>query len=232
VISSDDDADASIGQPTNVVAFPGLRVVVVEDVEVLRRGLHEMVQELPMVKRVSSFSSVDEALPVIRSEHAQILIVNADIPETSIRSLGDASDAALVLLLRTVNERVVRAAAELPVSGFLVEDDLNSDGLARVLANVLAGEAVMPRAVADQLFRSARSGHVKRDYGLTPRERKVLALLVEGMSNKEIAKRLGIKTFSAKRHVASILAKLNCENRTLAVVRALSEGLVEPGNRA
>ncbi|MFD0626787.1 response regulator transcription factor [Streptomyces sanglieri] len=66
-----------------------------------------------------------------------------------------------------------------------------------------------------------------RTQGLThPREQQVLALLAQGFSNKQIARRIGISEHGAKRHVTNLLAKLNSPNRTLAVALALQEGLV------
>ncbi|MCI4066752.1 LuxR C-terminal-related transcriptional regulator [Micromonospora sp. R77] len=61
---------------------------------------------------------------------------------------------------------------------------------------------------------------------LTPRERQALKLLAEGLSNKQIARRLGISEHGAKRHVGNVLAKLNCPNRTVAVTVALNHGLL------
>ncbi len=63
---------------------------------------------------------------------------------------------------------------------------------------------------------------------LTRREREVLQALSEGLSNKQIARRMAISEHGAKRHVANIMAKLNCPNRTLAVSKALREGLCPP----
>lgn len=68
---------------------------------------------------------------------------------------------------------------------------------------------------------------------LTPRERQALKLLADGLSNKQIARRLGISEHGAKRHVGNVLAKLNCPNRTVAVTVALNHGLLaeEPAHQ-
>jgi DNA-binding NarL/FixJ family response regulator len=70
-------------------------------------------------------------------------------------------------------------------------------------------------------------GQVEPNRHLTPREQAALALLVQGLSNKQIARRLTISEHGAKRHVANLLAKLNCPNRTMAAVVAVREGLLE-----
>jgi DNA-binding NarL/FixJ family response regulator len=64
---------------------------------------------------------------------------------------------------------------------------------------------------------------------LTVREHEVLGLLAQGLSNKQIGRRLGISEHGVKRHVTRLLAKLNSPNRTFAVARALSEGIIAPG---
>ena len=90
---------------------------------------------------------------------------------------------------------------------------------------------LLPAPLARWMLQRLRAGdsdkRPSRAYLLTPREHQTLCLLAQGMSNKQIASALHISQHGAKRHVANVIAKLNCPNRTLAVVLALREGIIE-----
>lgn len=114
--------------------------------------------------------------------------------------------------------------------GFLTVDRLNEDTLYDALSRIDRGEVPMAAGLARDLLALAgeKAEAIRVRPRITPREQEVLVLLVEGMSNKQIARRLRISEHGAKRLVTNILAKLDCTNRTLAVAKALREGLHEP----
>jgi DNA-binding CsgD family transcriptional regulator len=102
------------------------------------------------------------------------------------------------------------------------------DRLAALLASVPGVRLAAPGEAADVALVSAdTSGRGDSDAGLTPRELQVLALLAEGASNKEIARRLGISVHTAKFHVGSVLDKLDATGRTDAVAHAARLGVIE-----
>ena len=111
-------------------------------------------------------------------------------------------------------------------------------GLARVARDhergVAQGKVAIPPELAHDLLVLATQRHepARSQLRLTPREQQALVLMVDGMSNKQIGRRLQISEHGAKRLVANILAKMDCNNRTLAVSRALREGLYERYARA
>ncbi|MFG1945673.1 response regulator transcription factor [Nonomuraea sp. NPDC048826] len=135
-----------------------------------------------------------------------------------------------VLLLFDGNQQEsLETAASIPSNGFLTLHDLTAESLEKALNGVRNGEVPIPGGLATHLLASVRrhavAGRERNPY-LTPREQQVLALLVEGLSNKQIARRLDISQHGVKRLVANVLAKLNCPNRTLAVAVAMRDGLV------
>ncbi|OLF17250.1 helix-turn-helix transcriptional regulator [Actinophytocola xanthii] len=167
---------------------------------------------------------------------------------------GDDRDRVLIVLLSEVDEdRAVRVraaqeagakvlfllsgdgdVAELsrvgrlgtPGTGFLAIDNLDEHALLDTVARMEQDEVAIPGELASGLLSLAgRREAAPPRPRLTPRETEALALMVEGLSNKQMARRLGISEHGAKRLVANILAKLDCGNRTLAVARALREGL-------
>jgi DNA-binding NarL/FixJ family response regulator len=88
----------------------------------------------------------------------------------------------------------------------------------------------MPAFLAREMLtrlRTQETRPARRPFLLTQRELQTLSLLVDGLSNKQIARRLGVSENGAKRHVASVLAKMNCQNRTVAVALVLREGLLD-----
>jgi len=222
-----DSIDRAINKRKAKPARLHLRIVLVDDHEVTRLGLFEMATQLAIVVVVHAVASPNDAREFLSAEAADFLLVTADLDESEIRTLVSAAPgAALLLLMWTIEDQTLGKVASLPVRGFLIEHDLTSETLARAFWDVAAGGTAIPRTVADRLFRLVRRRQHSTGYGLTSREQEVLGLLVEGLSNKQIGKRLGMSAFGAKRHVSTVLAKLNCENRTEAVARALSEGLL------
>src|SRR5204862_5699470 len=110
--------------------------------------------------------------------------------------------------------------APVPASaGFLSTTDLGPSALSDALAQIADGEVPMPPRMVHSLLALARQslGATRTLPRMTQREQEALVLLVEGLSNKQIGRRLGISDHGAKRLVANIMAKLNCPNRTLAV---------------
>jgi two-component system, NarL family, nitrate/nitrite response regulator NarL len=206
--------------------------------ECVRQGLTAMLSSLVMVRGVTVWDDI----PRISS-----VATDADLDfDICILRFGDASPTAtdrlardvwrcgkkILLLLHSVNEDILDAITAIPSNGFLVQDELTSASLAAAVARVSDGDAPMPAMLANRLLTRARGGALgppaPGSY-LTPRERQVLELLVEGLSNKQIARHLRISQHGVKRLVSNVLAKLNCPNRTQAVAIALTERIVPRG---
>ena len=107
-----------------------------------------------------------------------------------------------------------------------VEDRALADRLAKLLANVPGLQLVGASEPADVTLALSGSGSAEDDVPLTPRELEVLALLAEGLSNKAIARRLGISVHTAKFHVGALMDKLDAVGRTDAVAHAVRRGVI------
>ncbi|HZN75173.1 MAG TPA: response regulator transcription factor [Micromonosporaceae bacterium] len=204
----------------------GLRVLMVLRSELLRRGMRGMLGMLPEVTDVYDGT---EEFSVVGS--VDVVIVSPPLGGDEERACAAASTtgAKVMLLLRDSDEETIVRAATVPADGFLLESELTSTSLRSTLTRTVHGDVPMPPLLAHALLRRLQpppASPPKRPFLLTPRELQAVKLLVEGSSNKQIGRRLGISENGAKRHVANILAKLNCPNRTLAAALVLREGLL------
>jgi len=136
----------------------------------------------------------------------------------------------ILLIIRDPDQLTRELLASAPVDGLLLQDELSEDVLLNSLHQLMAGHSPMPVEIAHKLLACATVSPVNsmiRPAVLTHRERETLSLLVDGMSNKQIARSLGVSPHGAKRLVGSVLMKLGAPNRTAAAVNAIKAGLIE-----
>ncbi|MFG1840351.1 response regulator transcription factor [Micromonospora sp. NPDC049175] len=210
----------------------GFSVLVFADNELARRGLSDMLSSLDSVTEVNTFvAAYPDHVPCGRPYDILVLACE-DLAATGPYRVADAafSQGAKILLLLGRRCESLDAVTRFPSNGFLIQDDVTEDVLAQALSRIDSGEIPMPAMLANRLLERARgtAPQVRADCTkLTPRERETLILLAEGLSNKQIARRMLISQHGVKRLVANILAKLNCSNRTLAAAVAIKQGLLE-----
>jgi DNA-binding NarL/FixJ family response regulator len=199
----------------------GTEVVVAIGNDVLRFGIERMLQEHDIeTTKPDAFDDAGDAGP----GSAILIVLLAESDEESVRALRIAEEHGTRILV-LVDER---EAAELSRmsrlsgirgAGFLTLGDLNGPALSDALTRIAEGELPMSPGLARDLLTLTPRPR------LTPREHEALLLMVDGLSNKQIARRLGVSEHGAKRLVANILSKMDCPNRTLAVAKALREGV-------
>ncbi|MEV6767378.1 response regulator transcription factor [Nocardia sp. NPDC051030] len=207
-----------------------LSVLVVLPNEISRWGITSMLHSLPQVRTVRGCTDFREALPLLEGHPFDIAIVSADGVEEfeQVAAVAANRDVQTLALLRDAGDEAVAQAATLVADGFLLDSVVDSKALEDALLRLRRGDLALPPSLARGLIMELR----RRDqpctgsFRLTPREQQTLTLLAEGLSNKQIGRRLGISIHGAKRHVANVLAKLNCSNRTLAVTYAIRDGLL------
>jgi DNA-binding NarL/FixJ family response regulator len=212
----------------------GYRVLVLTDNELDRRGLNDMVRSLDLVTRVDTFVTTHaDHVPFPRHSPVDLLVVACDNLEwAGVNQVADIArrDGTKILLLIDRRTDCLDSVTRFPSNGFLIKDDVTEDALSSALNRIISGDVPMPAMLANRLLARAR-GETPPEYTespkLTPRERETLNLLADGLSNKQIARRMLISQHSVKRLVANILSKLRCSNRTLAAAVAIKEGLLE-----
>lgn len=212
-----------------------MRVLITAGTELMRSGLAAMLSRLPGVAHVQECADPQQAVTLVEHHGIDIVVTAPPFPKGDFEALAAGaarSQARTLVVLRDYDlpsHEVVAQAVAMPADGFLLESELTTGSLAETLVRVDRGQAPVPALLARGLLsrlRTVETEPIRRQFLLTPRELEVLELLVEGLSNKEIARRLGMSEHGVKRHVGAVLAKLNCPNRTVAVAFVLQKGLV------
>lgn len=209
-----------------------LRVGIVANNEILAHGIQALVGAAPGI--VAGRMAVDAA-PGVPQERFDIVVLACDGFSTrTVEQIAAAvaeQDARLVLVIRTTREDLLGFVGTVGSSGILVQDELTADLLSSVLRRIGRGETYVATSLAGVLvanIRSAAAVPQRTAVVLTARERQVLGLLAEGLSNKLIAQRVYLSSHGVKKVVAGLLAKFDCPNRTQLVALALRDGLIPP----
>ena len=206
-----------------------LRVLIVEDHPLVRSAVARAI-EGHGVEVVGEVASAEEALGVIGRITPDVILIDIELPGMSgvqlVRELAPRLPATrMVMLTASSDERDVWEAMTHGASGYLTKD-VTPEALGRSIRALRNGELVMPRAMAGQLVaRLSRRSSPGRGFDdvtlgpLTARERDVLRLLAEGLTDRDIAAALTISSRTVETHVSNVLHKLGVRNRAEAAGR-------------
>ncbi|GAA2616440.1 MULTISPECIES: response regulator [Streptomyces] len=214
-----------------------IRVVIADDEPLIRAGIRMILTSAPDIEVVAEAANGREAVDLARSHAPDVMLLDIQMPVmdglTALGELRRTVPQARALILTTFGEKenVLRALGE-GGAGFLLKDTAPGELIGAVRA-AAAGDAYLSpgatRHVVDQLAtgRAAVRGEAarRRVAELSERERGVLALLGEGLSNADAGRRLHMSEATVKTYVSRILAKLACENRVQAALLARDAGL-------
>ncbi|MCT9092648.1 response regulator transcription factor [Streptomyces sp. ASQP_92] len=216
---------------------PHIRVVIADDEPLIRAGIRMILTSDREIDVVAEAANGREAVELARSHAVDVVLLDIQMPEmdglSALAELRRTVPAARVIILTTFGEREnVLRALEHGGAGFLLKDTAPAE-LIRAVRAAAAGDAYLSpaatRHVVDQLATgraAARAEEARRRVGvLSERERDVLALLGEGLSNADAGKRIHMSEATVKTYVSRILAKLDCENRVQAALLARDAGL-------
>jgi NarL family two-component system response regulator LiaR len=207
---------------------PRIRVLIVDDHAVVRRGLRAFLDLQPEVEVVGEAADGVGAEQMTSTLRPDVVLMDLVMPNTdgiaTIRRLRAAREKPTVLVLTSFLDDVhVFAALQAGAAGYLLKD-VQPDELVRAIRHVHQGESALHPKVAARLVQHTAQPAGFADF--TPRERDVLRLLAEGFANKEIARRLSLSEKTVKTHVSNILQKLGVADRTQAALLAVRRGLV------
>lgn len=206
-----------------------IRVMVVDDHEVVRSGLAAILATFDDLELVGEAANGQEAVKGCGAARPDVVLMDLLMPIMD----GTAATAEIcrqlprtkVIALTSFHEMdLIQAVLRAGAVGYLLKN-VSADELAESIRTAYAGHSAMAPEIAEALMHVAVHGRM-HSYDLTPREREVLSLMVEGLHNAEIAERLVVSYSTIKFYVSSILAKLGVSSRVEAVAVALQHHLV------
>jgi DNA-binding NarL/FixJ family response regulator len=201
-----------------------IRVLCVDDHPLVRKGIASILGTESDMKLVAEGGSGREAVELFRQHHPDVTLMDLRMSDMdgieavkAIRALNP--EAKIIALTSFDGDQEIFRALEAGVRGYLLKEMVHAEVL-RAIRLVHSGKRLMPPEVAERLT----------DYfpqaALTPREIEVLALVAQGLANKEIASKLGTADGTIKIHVQNILSKLHASDRTHAVTIAVQRGII------
>ncbi len=201
-----------------------IRVLAADDHPLIRAGLVAFLATEPDLRVVAEAANGEEALEKYRELRPDIVLMDLSMPVmdglSATRAILDEFPDARVIVLTTYDgDEDIHRALDAGARGYLLKDMVAADVL-NVIRTVHGGQRGIPHAVAAKL--AERTPRVP----LTPRETEVLSLVAEGLSNAEVAARIGRTEGTVKVHLKNILQKLDASDRTEAVTTALRRGFI------
>jgi DNA-binding NarL/FixJ family response regulator len=211
-----------------------IRVLLVDDHALARTGLRMVLDAEPDIEVVGEAANGHQAIHSVSRLHPDVVLMDVRMPEldgiAATREIAGGDARVLILTTFDLDEYVYDALAA-GASGFLLKD-VGPEQLSEGVRVVASGDALLAPAVTrrliDELVAARRTAPVSPPQleALTPREREVLQLVAQGLSNVEIADLLVVEETTVKTHVSRLLAKLGLRDRVQAVIFAYEAGLV------
>ena len=208
-----------------------IAIWLVEDNDAFRNTLVRVINQVDWMSCSHAFSSCEDALQALEEEpHPNVVLLDVNLPGMNgidgIREIKQLAPTTQVIMLTMFDDhdKVFKSICA-GASGYLLKSS-PKEKITEAIREVVNGGAPMngpiARAVLDMFARLAAP---KQDYGLSPREREVLELVVAGLYKKEIAERLGLSYHTVDTHVRNIYEKLHVNSRSGAVAKAVKERL-------
>ncbi|MGI5326749.1 response regulator [Actinomadura nitritigenes] len=221
-----------------------ISIVVADDHPVVRTGFATLLDAQPGFTVAGTAEDGDEAVRVCAELSPDVVLMDVRMPgtdgiEATRRIVASGADRPRVLILTTFDlDEYVYDALRAGAGGFLLKD-VTAERLFDAVRVVADGDALLAPAVTRRLIdefallKPRRAGLPATTLDvLTPREKQVLRLVADGLSNAEVAARLVVTEETVKTHVSRVLTKLALRDRTQAVIIAYETGLVVPGSKA
>lgn len=202
-----------------------IRIMTVDDHPVLRQGIAALIADQPDMTLVAEATNGREAIQQFRAHRPDVTLMDLQMPEMNgldamIAIRGEFADARIIVLTTYAGDVQARRALQAGARGYLLKNSLHKELLDTIRA-VHAGRKNLSPEVSFDL-----AEHAAED-ALSPLEVRVLRLIAEGNSNKEIAARLSVTEDSVKGHVRNILSKLGANDRTHAAMIGIKRGIIE-----
>ncbi|MDN0200033.1 response regulator transcription factor [Streptomyces sp. S.PNR 29] len=205
-----------------------IRVFLLDDHEVVRRGVHDLLNDEPDITVVGEAATVEQALARVPALRPQVAVLDVRLPDgdgvTVCRELrSNMPDLACLMLTSFDDEEALLDSIMAGASGYVLKQIQGSD-LVSAVRTVARGQSLLDPSATAKLMARLRGGEQKEEPdalpGLTDREREILTLIGEGLTNRQIGRRLYLAEKTVKNHISRLLAKLGVERRVQAAVIA------------
>ena len=212
-----------------------IRVAVVDDQRLFARGLSGLVELLPGVEVVGVAYNGEEAIALCRKEEPDIILMDISMPKMDgisatreIKAL--LPRAAVIILTGHEEDEHVFEGIKAGAQGYLLKDSEPED-LSRAIHTVYTGDTIIAPDLAQKMLTTFEGGGPGGSAHLAPplteRELEVIKALAQGMSDRQIARSLGISEKTVRNHTSNIYRKLHIFDRTQAVIYAVREGVID-----
>lgn len=206
-----------------------IRVFLLDDHEVVRRGVHDLLNDEPDITVVGEAATAEQALVRVPALRPQVAVLDVRLPDgdgvTVCRELRSRlPELACLMLTSFDDEEALLDSIMAGASGYVLKQIQGSD-LVSAVRTVAAGQSLLDPSATTKLMARLRAGETQEPEpealpGLTDREREILALIGEGLTNRQIGQRLYLAEKTVKNHISRLLAKLGVERRIQAAVIA------------
>ncbi|MFC9807215.1 response regulator [Streptomyces griseoaurantiacus] len=206
-----------------------IRVFLLDDHEVVRRGVHDLLDDEPDINVVGEAATAEQALVRVPALRPHVAVLDVRLPDgdgvSVCRELrADMPELACLMLTSFDDEEALLDSIMAGASGYVLKQIQGSD-LVSAVRTVAAGQSLLDANATARLLARLRGGQEQEEEaealpGLTPREREILALIGEGLTNRQIGQRLYLAEKTVKNHISRLLAKLGVERRVQAAVIA------------
>ena len=212
-----------------------IRILLADDHQLMRSGLRLLIEQQPDLTVVGEAADGREAVALARSLRLDVAVMDISMPnlngiEAAHQITQTHGEIAVIVLSMHPDESYVLRALKAGAKGYLLKDSAESDLIAAVRA-VARGKSFFSPAVSkvlldDYIRKLKRSGAEDAYDLLTPREREVLQLVVEGKSNKEVANLLNLSVYTVETHRSNIMQKLNLKGVPELTLYAVRKGII------
>ena len=211
-----------------------IKILIADDQEIVCEGLKKILQSDPEIKVIGIANNGQQALDLVHHQTPDLVLMDLQMPimngVQAIRQLRKTHpDLPVIVLTTYMDDKWLFDAIRAGATGYLLKDSPRQE-LIDAIKGTLSGNVYLDPSVARKVLDSVATSpepiESDENFDLSQRERDILQLLVEGLSNAEIAHRLYLSEGTVRNYLSRLFVKLDVSDRTLAVVVALRRGLV------
>ena len=211
-----------------------LGILLVDDHEVVRLGLKALIQRQPSFAVIAEAGTADEAVEKARVHKPDVIVMDIRLPgKSGIDATREVMkllpETKVIILTSYADDDLLMDAIEAGAAGYVLKQ-IGSDALLKALEGVAKGDSLLDPALMNKVFARLRVATRKERgqafAGLTEQEVKILVLVAEGLTNREIADRIYLSEKTVRNYVSAILGKLGLAHRSQAAAYAVEHGLL------